>query len=145
MFLHSSAATVAAWINPDDLQAGPSYLFIVSKGGANRLYLHTDGRVRFQIYKPDGSKAVAKPSVSIPNATWTHVVGTYDGVNLIVYINGQQVKTISSPGSIKVNNNALFLGARTASKKFFAGNLDDVRVYDTSLNAQEVLDLFNGN
>ena len=141
----SSAITVAAWVNPDNLQSGKGYPFIVSKSSAFTLYSHKDRRIRFRIYKPNGSKVIAKPSATIPNAKWTHVVGTYDGAKLDVYLNGQLEATVSTPGSINVSNKPLYFGARNASKNFFDGNLDDVRIYNTALNAQEILNLFNGS
>lgn len=138
----NSAVTVAAWINPDHLAAGQSYPTVLSKSSAYRLYVHTDKRVRFQIY--DGSTGiVVKSKVTVPDTSWTHVTGTFDGSFLTVYVNGMLEQTIAFSGSINTNSNSLYLGARNEEKDFFDGKLDDVRVYNEALSAQEVLRLFN--
>ena len=138
----SSAVTLSAWINPDNLAGGLPYPAIISKSSAYRLYLHTDKRVRFQIYE-GGTSIVAKPSTTISDNTWTHIAGTFDGSQLNVYINGILEKTVSYSGSININQNPLYLGARHTAKDFFSGKIDDVRIYNSALTAQEVFDLFN--
>ena len=138
----SSAITLSAWIYPDNLAGGKPYPAILSKSSAYRLYVHTDKKVRFQIY--DGSKSIVdKPSTTIPNLKWTHIASTFDGSRLRVYINGELKKTVSYSGSINVNKNSVFLGARNEGKDFFDGKIDDVRIYDEALSAQEILDIFN--
>ncbi len=136
-----SELTLSAWIYPDNLAGGGSYPSIVSKSSAYRLYAHTDRRVRFQVYNGSTS-IVAKPQATMPNLEWTHVVGTFSGTQLKVYINGTLQKTVSFSGSINRNNNPLFLGARNQTRDFFDGKIDGVRIYDKALSAQEVLDLF---
>jgi biopolymer transport protein ExbB len=67
-------------------------------------------------------------SYSANAATWTHVAGTFDGVNLITYSSGN---TVASTGAadISVDTTATAkIGIRQDSQGFFTGGIDEVRI-----------------
>lgn len=77
----------------------------------------------------------------LPIAEWTHIVVLYDGENLKMYLNG--VLTNSGPytGIIKQNSNQFTIGQRSNYSGFdgqFQGLIDEVVVYDKSLNKREI-------
>jgi hypothetical protein len=82
---------------------------------------------------------------------WVHVVVTRDMTSIKMYVNGAQVPALSSA---LTNSQAAsygstppykaILGARsTLSQYFFAGYLDDVRIYSTVLSQSDVNALYN--
>lgn len=79
-------------------------------------------------------------SGTIPDNTWLHVVTTWDGSVIRHYINGQLswVDAATSSGTSQPLLTISGYGGR-----MFKGMLDDVRVYNKTLTASEVLQLYN--
>ncbi|HYC29472.1 MAG TPA: Ig-like domain-containing protein, partial [Chitinophagaceae bacterium] len=71
--------------------------------------------------------------------TWTHIATTYDGSTLRLFINGVQVSSLSTSGSMTTSTNALRIGGSTAlSSQYFAGLIDEVRIYNRALSQAEI-------
>lgn len=95
-------------------------------------------------WQDDALKVVT--TSAIPAKTWAHVFITYDGSGkadgVKIYINGdlqesRQVQADSLKGSIKTSV-PLKLGRRNTSAQLQGANLQDVRIYQKALTAQEV-------
>ncbi len=81
--------------------------------------------------------------VSVPINQWTHLALTYTSPDVSVYKNGVLVSTISDQrgGKLDTNDNALRIGARGApgnAWSFFAGYLDEVRIWNTARAQEEI-------
>jgi hypothetical protein len=79
--------------------------------------------------------------------TWYHFVHTYDGVNQIMYLNNNQIKSWSTAGNIiyDVNNTLLAVGNdwngggyNTGAAIGIRGGLSVARIYNRALTATEV-------
>jgi hypothetical protein len=94
-----------------------------------------------------GSTLYAASAISIPINTWIHACATYNGSSMILYINGVATSTINSAGRLTLSNGSsitnLFIGTHSYNIYAFAGNVDDVRIYTSALNAHEVAALYN--
>ncbi len=56
-----------------------------------------------------------------------------------LYINGVQVSTFATTGNITVTTNPLRIGGSTAlGSQYFAGLIDEVRVYNRALTQAEI-------
>ena len=80
---------------------------------------------------------------TITTNQWHHIVGTYNGSQMIVYVdgnNGTVVSTVS--GNISATTASLFLGSE-GSSNFFDGSIDEVRVYNRALSQSEITELYN--
>ncbi len=75
---------------------------------------------------------------ALPTLTWTHIATTYDGASLRLYINGTLRSTKAASGSILTSSNPLKLGGNAIWGEFFAGQIDEVRVYNRLLTASEI-------
>lgn len=56
-----------------------------------------------------------KPEAAVTGNAWNHVVGTYDGQNVKMYLNGELVSTVAATGSMSEPPHYLFLGGDTTS------------------------------
>ena len=142
-FDYGSALTVEAWIKPDATDGqraiwddfGPPgvVFFINSLVTPNQIQLHlstTDN--------PGGGIGVSGGEIIA--VEWQHVAGVYDGAEMRVYLNGALVGALANSGNILDNGSlAAGIGAdNTGLAVFFDGLIDDVRVFDTVLTADEL-------
>ena len=78
---------------------------------------------------------------------WHLLVGTYDGANLRLYVDGTQVASAAATGSMPVTTDQLVIGSKTPTSTagdHFNGKIDDVRIYNYALTAAEVTTLNGG-
>lgn len=73
---------------------------------------------------------------------WNHVVGTWDGTNINIYINGVSGTADTYTGSMTTTPN--FAIGRLGTDQFnFKGSIDETRIYNRALTAAEVKLLYN--
>lgn len=81
-----------------------------------------------------GTKA---PSLSLQ--VWIHLAVTYESPNLQLYVNGVLVAQRSNGEGNLINSNAsLFIGGWPGMNEFFAGRIDEVRIYNRVLSEEEI-------
>lgn len=127
-----SKISISVWIKTNE--SGSTKYFI----GGNGFGLATSlGKVSMIISNPITDAAISN---SITANQWTHVVGTYDGVNIQIYINGSWLASKNHPGSISGFNSSLFLGL--VNGKYWAGSIDELYFYNRALSQAEVTQLY---
>jgi hypothetical protein len=146
--LESPAITVEAWVN-SSVTGRNRYL--VAKGADQNiapsyaLYTGENGGLVFCTY--DGTTYVESPDAGagIWDGNWHHVVGTFDGSFLRLYVDGVEVGTGTlSFARIAYNlptTNDLFLGGYNGNLHPlhpYAGLLDEVSVFGRALTVAEV-------
>ena len=78
---------------------------------------------------------------------WIHMVGTYDGSNIRLYVNGELICTRPISGDIPVDANPITFGMEEndASRRmlsFFNGRIDEVKMFNRNLSASEIQSLY---
>ncbi len=68
---------------------------------------------------------------------WHHVVGTWDGQIMRVYVDGR-FQTSGAKTGVMTTATDFELGRRPGAANYFAGGLDDIRIYNRALNEREV-------
>jgi hypothetical protein len=74
-------------------------------------------------------------------ATWYHLAGTFDGTQMKFFINGTLIGSKVVSGKITTNSNILCIGRAAPGFEtgyFFDGVIDDVRIYNRALSAEEI-------
>jgi len=66
---------------------------------------------------------------------WSHVLATYDGNVMDLYVNGALVASMPSTLSLPDVRADLSIGAKQSRWRFYAGGLDDVAIYGRALAA----------
>jgi hypothetical protein len=119
-----------------------TFSFVASDTAGALLGIHNNNSIRFDVYGTGGDAAIYGPSVTDGN--WHHAAGTFaDGVTKL-YLDGAQVSSGSYSGSVQYpagTNTDLILGAETYGSTitaYLTGVLDEVRVYNRSLTADQV-------
>jgi chitodextrinase len=132
--------TLEAWVRPSSL--GSSWRTAVLKerpgGLAYALYPHTGGRGPSGHVFVGSSEPRARLGTALTANAWSHVAATYDGARIRLYVNGVERASHMATGSIATSPSPLRLGGNTVWTEWFAGLLDDVRVYNRALSAAEI-------
>ena len=83
----------------------------------------------------------------IPLNQWTHVatVANQETGEVIMYLNGRRVGRIDQLKPYVKDKNILYIGYQAENPAFFPGSIDEVRVYDTALNDDEVYAVYKMN
>lgn len=159
----TTAVTVEAWIYPKAMPNTTEGAGIISKGNdgnndaryellllSNSDFVPNAQNAFFRLSNhttTDPYKNTQYPFVyggNMPLNAWSHVVGTYDGSVISLYVNGVQVASQPMTGGpIKVDNNPLMIGVRQLQsgdmgKSHFKGMIDEVAVYNRALTSGEV-------
>ncbi|KKU82931.1 MAG: hypothetical protein UY09_C0001G0005 [Parcubacteria group bacterium GW2011_GWA2_47_8] len=91
----------------------------------------------------DGVTATSTTAYSLTNSTWNHFEATLATTTVTFYVNGKQLgNTVTlSPAPPASTNTALTIG--TDDTTYLNGSLDDIRIYNYSRSANEVMIDYN--
>ena len=99
-------------------------------------------------FSSDGSSFESEASIrdcGFRDSNWTYITVTFNNGSIIYYRNGIQCDTDTS-AQTPIHNSArnLWLGKNSVGiPGFFSGSLDDVRIYNRALSADEIRQLYN--
>ena len=134
----STGMTLEAWVNPSTVNA--NWRDVIYKGNDNFYLEATSSNASL----PDagmiagGSYADAFGTAALTANTWSFLTETYDGSTLRLYVNGTQVASTAHTGTIATSTNPLQIGGDSIYGQYFAGLIDDVRVYNVALTAAQI-------
>ncbi|MBT5535247.1 LamG domain-containing protein, partial [Candidatus Poribacteria bacterium] len=75
----------------------------------------------------------------VPTDTWVHVAVTYDGSDIVAYLDGEEVGTVPQRGApLDTTGLDLHIGSGSAFDRPFDGKHDEVRIWDIALDAETV-------
>jgi len=134
--LEGRSVTVSAWIRSDVNDTSCTVFcqsdFVSQNYYGYELYMENNGALVFAV-----DNALAE-SGSIEENEWYHVAGTYNGLKLKIYVNGQFEADANHPGTSGVDTDAYIGASWDGTSGYFDGLIDDVRVYNYALTASEV-------
>ena len=123
-------STLEAWVNPADARNEA----IVGHGDAGEIYIK-DGHFVFR-----RMNTTVTASVPVVVGAWQQVVGTWDGVDIRIYVNGVEAgKTESTKRPSSVSTFYVGFGELAP---WFNGSIDEVAYYAVALNANRVYQHF---
>ncbi len=124
--------SVAFWFKKSNITEALKYFVVCSDFG---IWTET-GKAGIAISLPSTNSAGG----NITANAWVHLVGTYDGTNIKLYLNGILIKTTYHPGTISDPNRNLTLGYFGS---YWAGIIDDLFIYNKALNQTEINQLYS--
>ena len=137
----TSGMTLEAWVSSSSISN--VWRDIVSKGKDN-YFLEATSSTRNApagggTFAPTSKKAVVTGASGLVANAWTHLAVTYDGAWIRLFVNGVEVANQQQSGKLTTSGNALQLGANSLLKRYFKGYIDDVRIYNGALTADQIV------
>jgi RHS repeat-associated protein len=138
------------WINPNQGLNSVNQGILGSFGmensgsfdiGAGLYFRSPDDSIIFDRRGYAGATVI---SASQDPGEWAHVVATYDGTTMRLYVNGEEKAEADSSADVAQPNAAVGIGAMdfdygvTDYRGFFYGRIDEPAVYDRALSADEI-------
>ena len=141
----TAAITLEAWIRPDTLSNSKAQDRVVNKTtdyeltvstGDTGCHFGSNGDVQWRATIGGLNRRICG-GVLTPGV-WQHIAGTYDGNEVVLYVDGLAVASASRSGQIATNAEAVHLGNLANGSRAFDGAIDDVRIWDRALDAAEI-------
>ena len=138
--------TISVWIKTQKITNTP--ILIVAKAEAtswcnNNYMTRLSTELKPQMIWGDGSSYKFHAAENaIQKNKWTHIVYMFDKI----YINGEK-QTLTTAGTAttrKTVTDNLLIGLSSIQTLSFKGIIDDIRIYNRELNAEEITRLYNG-
>ncbi len=92
----------------------------------------------------NGTHYNATASGNINDDAWHHLAATYDGANMKIYVDGSLKSTNTNySGILPSNNDEVWIGRNySGSNGNFTGTIDEVKIYNISLSATQIYQLY---
>jgi hypothetical protein len=134
--------TVAAWIKQYDAGNGEHNPWITKGDYTFGLKHYMNNAYQFFIYD-GGWYSVNSPSSTRDNDQWHHFIGTYDGTELRLYMDGTLKARIDHEGSINIDSGYHVNLARNTehTDRLFNGVMDEIKIFNIALNENEAKQL----
>ena len=133
--ININPVTLEAWIKPNSVAGSSKEIVGRGTAASNGYGINLNGnKINLGLHGGGNFNSAAV----LTTGNWYHIVGVIKGANSKIYING--VADINT-GTINVVNSALngSIGASSVGVTyFFNGIIDEVRIYNAALTAQEI-------
>ena len=146
-----NGGTFSAWIRPSS-DGENNYGYIATKEGFWVVHVREESggnvKLKFSSQHTGTAGEWTTNSASVPLNTWTHIAVVYDSSetdeNPLIYINRSAVAITENATPATYGSDAagvLYLGNRNAANRTFAGDIADVRLFNTSLSGGNITTL----
>jgi len=119
-------------------------------GGRNKYFLIIEGDTGkgwFSIWDEATRYDCETDTIgALPLNKWIHLVGSYDGNELRIYVNGELDTSTTHTGDIDTDSNNIIIGDSppASGTDVFDGSIALLRIYNRALSDQEIADLYLG-
>ncbi|MBU4422136.1 LamG domain-containing protein [Patescibacteria group bacterium] len=134
--------TVNAWVKPTAFDGYDGVLS--ARGTADNSWAITreNGSSNFTFYY--ASQAVHFPAINLNE--WHLYTAKYDGTNISIYFDGSLYGSPVARTATLTNNNVVCFGVYRCNAEgfhFLTGSIDEVRIYNYALSADEIANLYS--
>lgn len=156
--------TVAAWYKTTSF-VGSGNDGLVSKGYTSHVdpyyqynlgvcgdsYWNGQSGFGFSLSLDNQYKGVSTGSNFYKTNEWYHIVGTYDGNYIKIYVNGSLINSQRATGSMTDFGQDLYIARHGNKSEYYntifhlPGDIDDVRIYSKALTADQILNMYQNS
>jgi len=140
----SDWGTIAMWMK--SAQDGRGMMFYASDGtagdgygGQNELHVNMDDGGDAVLYIESDGNNVNIGSPPVNDDEWHHIAATWDSLGeSVLYVDGIRAASTTNAGNVFAFSGRTRLGRPNDSTRYYDGLLDDVRLYDYAIPANEI-------
>ena len=134
----ADALAIETWVKPTSLPTGTASATLARKDLQYLLRLGSGGKVSFRLWRGGAATEITSTGNAVSAGAWSHVVASFDGTSLSIYVNGVKVGSgLAMGASIDSSANPLYLGS-SGGYDYLSGRLDEVALYGTALPAARI-------
>lgn len=147
--------SLCAWIKPIDFR-GIGNNTIIDKayfsheypfyqyhlGITGNLYPNYTGNFVFDLALDNNRYYILSDPFAYRSNEWVHIVGTFDGTQMKMFINGNLFKSIKVSGKMKDFGSNLKIAKFNNIDSYTPGTLCNIRIYERALSEKEILILY---
>ena len=132
-----SNITLEAWVYHNTLSNHiQRYVTVNSEVAVIRHEPWGQKRLHFYI-KTNGSLRHITVDNALETGKWYHVAGTWDGTNMKLYLNGEEVGSATPGGSLNSPNGDFYF---SSSSETMDGYMDEIRIWNAALTEAQIKD-----
>lgn len=142
----SEQITIECWVFP---RSYPNRAPRIVDRSDNKEGIGTGDRFLLHLFEPDSAARMningsGLSSEKIKLNRWTHIAGTYDGVELRLYVDGSLSDSIQLVTAIAVQDSMLYIGNDSnLTQRQFDGYIDEVRIWSVAKSQTEIQNNMN--
>ena len=139
-----TAMSISLWFNTIQLthyghlisKQGSTISWIIQQGGDNPVY-------SFSIWEGNTAYSVTTPTINLNQ--WYHLVVTWDGTIIHLYLNGQESGSKNFTGNMNSTSSSVLIGALNdgSVRDLYQGLIDQVRIFNRALTQEEIDELYH--
>jgi len=135
-----SSFTISGWFNVTSYVSNMGYISF--DGSSTRGWFLFHQSTNLALY--DGT-SVRTLSLNLqPTNQWNSYIITYDGTDLIFYLNGQQNSTQAVSSNLQTNGNGGQIGNQQfATGRFYNGSISNASIWNTALTSAQVSEIYS--
>jgi len=137
----SGQMSITAWVKSNTTPDNSAIVHKLTSAGAGyRLGVDNVGKVMAQVGNGTVTLVAQHNNKNILDGLWHHIVLTYDGARLLVFVDGDQGDLIGNGvNSLAISTEPLYVGKDpTNINRNFTGAIDDIQIYNTALTSDEI-------
>jgi hypothetical protein len=149
VIVNQSALSFSVWVKNNE-QDGSSSQYIWGNGWSDyysaKTYWITTNKAHFLVASETNGIKYIQSSSTLNQNQWYHIVGTYDGSELNLYVNGVSDATaVAQSGPIRNPTQIFTISEPNGADPYgnaFNGTIDEVLIFNRSLSAEEIKRLY---
>ena len=144
VFNLGTSFTISGWFNFSSNKYQGLISFDATSGGSPRGWFLFQIDTNNDIRLFDGTTVFTLKTSYTTTNQWDSFIVTYDGTDLVFYINGNQESTQSVSVDLQTNGNDAQIGNNQfASGRFFDGEMSNIAFWNVGLTPTQVATLYN--
>lgn len=134
-----SRLSVCSWLNPGTIDDAT----VIARAGSTwsdgmwSVGLTADNKLDVSVQAGGSRHTIVGTSVFSPGV-WGYACVMYDGSDLIAYVNGEEEGRLAVNLLLSPITQPLSVGALADGSQHFSGNIDEVKLFDRVLSAEEI-------
>ncbi|MFT5584486.1 MAG: hypothetical protein ACI9VR_002071 [Cognaticolwellia sp.] len=137
---YSGAFTADFWYKRDGATSDVEVLF---HKGVYNYAAALDGSDLFCLVRDSSSTDWTATATGYNDGDWHHVVCNYTGSKLRLYVDGAIEDTVTVGATLSTNSDGFYVGAANGSANFFEGEIDDLRVRESTYTGAKLKALYS--